>query len=216
MARPQTYTDSEITRAIQALMAEGGPVNPMRVKRRLGGGNVSRIKVLLAKTPRPSKKNGRLPADLMRALEGLVQETMLQAKKLAEHHGAKENATSAGNPAAARGAAQRRIAELESELARSRQYIAQLETQQTQDRQAIATHAKEQAAAAEATSRLHSALRNAESDLRAAQRIVDTFERSQRQDREDIRRLQTHNESLATELATLKARKEPVRKRSRA
>jgi hypothetical protein len=208
VARPQTYTDSEIVRAIQALMAEGGTVNPMRVKRRLGGGNVSRIKALLAKTrPKPTaKKNGDLPIDLTRALERLVRETVVQARALPLGYGT-IGSGGAGRKRGSAHAVKQRVAGLESELADSRQNIAQLEAQHAQDCETIATQTKARNSAAEATARLHAALRNAESDLRAAQRIIDTFERNQRQDREDIRRLQARNEDLVAELATLRARK---------
>jgi septal ring factor EnvC (AmiA/AmiB activator) len=52
---------------------------------------------------------------------------------------------------------------------------------------------------------LKAALRNAESDLRATQQMIESFERNQRQDRGEIRQLQKRIENLVAELATLKA-----------
>ena len=53
---------------------------------------------------------------------------------------------------------------------------------------------------------LQSALRNAESDFRAAQRMIDTFERNRREDRDEIRDLQKRIEDLVGEITLLKVR----------
>ena len=52
---------------------------------------------------------------------------------------------------------------------------------------------------------LRAALRNAESDLRATQKVVENFERNQRQDRSELRQSQNRIEELVGEVATLKA-----------
>jgi hypothetical protein len=49
MSRPQKYTDSDITSAIEFLSSTGQDINPMRVRMKLGGGNVARIKAILEK-----------------------------------------------------------------------------------------------------------------------------------------------------------------------
>lgn len=50
---------------------------------------------------------------------------------------------------------------------------------------------------------LQAALRNAESDLRATQKLIDAFERGQGRDREEIRALQKRMEELVRENASL-------------
>lgn len=52
---------------------------------------------------------------------------------------------------------------------------------------------------------LQSTLSNAESDLRAAQQVIETFERRQRQHRQDSRDLQKRIEDLVGEIAVLGA-----------
>ena len=54
--------------------------------------------------------------------------------------------------------------------------------------------------------RLKEALRNAESDLRASGKTITILERTQRQDREEIRSLHNRVEELVAELATIKAK----------
>lgn len=48
---------------------------------------------------------------------------------------------------------------------------------------------------------------DAESDLRASEKTIAVLERTQRQDREDIRSLQKRVEDLVVELATIKAKR---------
>ena len=73
MPRPQKYTDSDIAAAIQALAAEGEDVNPMRVRMRLGGGNVRRIKAILADRPDAAAPDHGDPTALPEALSREVQ-----------------------------------------------------------------------------------------------------------------------------------------------
>ena len=54
--------------------------------------------------------------------------------------------------------------------------------------------------------RLKEALRNAESDLRASGKTITILERTQRQDREEIRSLHNRVEELVEEVATIKAK----------
>src|SRR5437764_11379999 len=47
LPRPQKYTDSDIVAAIEFLASTGQDINPLRVRTRLGGGNVARIKAII-------------------------------------------------------------------------------------------------------------------------------------------------------------------------
>ena len=95
---------------------------------------------------------------------------------------------------------------MERDLAASTDLIAEVEEQRDDRDQALSALAKEKAELGQVQAGLQSALRNAESDLRAAQRVIDTFERNQRQDRDDIRGLQRRIEELVGEIAALKAK----------
>jgi hypothetical protein len=85
--RPQTYTDSEIVAAIQALAGEGEEINPMRVRMRLGGGNVGRIKAVIAKiSSEPAvtaKAAAPLPEALAREFERLSSEVAQHSLSIA-------------------------------------------------------------------------------------------------------------------------------------
>ena len=50
------------------------------------------------------------------------------------------------------------------------------------------------------------ALRSAESDVRVSEKTIAVLERTQRQDRDEIRSLQKRVEELVAELATIKAK----------
>ena len=65
---------------------------------------------------------------------------------------------------------------------------------------------QEKAELAQGFGSLQSALRNAESDVRAAQRLIDNFERNRREDRDEIRSLQMRIEGLVGEIGALKAK----------
>ena len=151
MPRPQKYTDPEIMAVMETLRAEGGEVNPMRVRMRLGGGNVTRIKAVIASMPRRETRPARpspLPQSLMRELQQVTSETARALKQLGQ----------------------------------------------------------ETAELAQGFGSLQSALRNAESDVRAAQRLIDNFERNRREDRDEIRSLQMRIEGLVGEIGALKAK----------
>jgi chromosome segregation ATPase len=100
----------------------------------------------------------------------------------------------------------KQIEDLEKDLAASTDLIAQIKEQRDDRERALDTCLREKAELVQNCSRLQSALRNAESDLRAAQRMISTFERNQRQDRQDIQGLQKRIESLISEVAVLKAK----------
>jgi hypothetical protein len=79
---------------------------------------------------------------------------------------------------------------LEKDISASAELIAGMEDQHDKTERVLDTHVKEKASLTEPCASLQSALRNAESDLRAAQRVIENFERNQRQNREEIRDLQ--------------------------
>lgn len=209
MPRPQKYTDSEIVTAAQALIAEGGEINPMRVRMRLGGGNVSRIKAVVAKMPRQeplSASPSGLPQTLVRELQQMSSEASQQFLSVVARYWTSTLAESAG-PAREENAALRgQIDGLEMEALASSEKLAQAERQRDEMDRAVKRLGKERDELAQNFGGLQSALRNAESDFRAAQRMIDTFERNRREDRDEIRDLQKRIEDLVGEIALLRAK----------
>lgn len=210
MPRPQKYTDSDIAAAIQALADEGEDVNPMRVRMRLGGGNVRRIKAVLADRPEavppPPGDPTALPEALAREVQLLFTETSRQFTALAQkcweagsvestHHARRENDR-----------LRQEIASLKTSLATSTDLVDRLERQGEEKDRVLDDRVVENTKLAQTCEGLRAALRNAESDLRASQRVIDNLERNQGQDREEIRALQKRIEGLVGETAVLKAR----------
>ncbi|MBN9538814.1 MAG: DNA-binding protein [Alphaproteobacteria bacterium] len=210
MPRPQKYTDSDIAAAIQALADEGEDVNPMRVRMRLGGGNVRRIKAVLADrpeaVPHPHGDPTALPEALSREVQLLFTETSQQITALAQkcweagsvestHHARRENDR-----------LRQEIAGLKTSLASSTDLVGRLERQGEEKDRVLDDRGVENTKLAQTSEGLRAALRNAESDLRASQRVIDNLERNQGQDREEIRALQKRIEGLVGEIAVLKAR----------
>jgi chromosome segregation ATPase len=209
MPRPQKYTDSDIAAAIQALTAEGGDVNPMRVRMRLGGGNVRRIKAILAERPDTGPQPGdraAFPDSLLHEAQLLSSETFQQIASLARKCWEAGSAASADNVRHESDQLRQEISKLERSLDTSTELVVQLERQREEKEQALNTRGAENAKLVQTSGGLRSALRNAESDLRAAQRVIDNFERNQRQDREEMRAMQKRIEGLVSEIAVLKAR----------
>ncbi len=209
MPRPQKYTDSDIAAAIQILEAEGGDVNPMRVRMRLGGGNVRRIKAILAERRRePLGPDGQadLPEALLNEVQRLFSETSQQVTALVGR--CWEAGLAASQTRTSREGARLRheIATLEGRLATSADLVARLERQRDEQVQALDATAVENEKLVQTCDGLRSALRNAESDVRAAQRVIDNLERNQRDDREEIRALQNRIEGLVAEIAVIKAK----------
>ena len=209
MPRPQKYTDSEIMAAIQALIAEGGEVNPMRVRMRLGGGNVTRIKAVIANLPRqetlPVLPSG-LPQTLVRELQYVTSEVSQQVLSVVARYWAGMLADSAGPAQKENARLRKEVEELEKEALASSERIAQAESRCDETLRSLKQIGKEKADLAQGFGSLQSALRNAESDFRAAQRVIDTFERNRREDREEIRSLQKRIEALVGEIALLKVK----------
>lgn len=210
MPRPQKYTDSDIAAAIQALAAEGEDLNPMRVRMRLGGGNVRRIKAILADRPDPADSHHGDPTALPEALSPEVQllftETSQQIAAFARkcwEAGSVEGANHARHES---DRLRQQIAGLETSLATSTDLVARLERQGEEKDRALDGTGAENTKLVQTCEGLRAALRNAESDLRASQRVIDNFERNQGKDREEIRALQKRIEGLVGEIAVLKAK----------
>lgn len=209
MPRPQRYTDTDIAAAIQALAAEGEDVNPMRVRMRLGGGNVGRIKAVIARTAiEPAlgaKVAAPLPVALARDFERLSTEAAQHVLAIATRCWVAAWAESAKGLRDEIVKQRTQIERFEKDVSASTELIAEMEDQRDKTERVIDTHIKEKTSLAETCTSLQSALRNTESDLRAAQRVIENLERNQRQDREEIRGLQRRIESLVGEIAVLKA-----------
>jgi uncharacterized coiled-coil DUF342 family protein len=209
MPRPQRYTDSEIVAAAQALIAEGGEINPMRVRMRLGGGNVSRIKAVIAKLPRrepPAPLPPGLPQTLVHELQQVAAETSQQILSVVTGFWASALAESAGSAREETARLRQQVERLELEARASSARQNEAETQREEMDRAAKKLDEEKADLAQNLASLKSALRNAESDFRAAQRMIDSFERNRREDRDEIRNLQKRIEALVGEIATLKAK----------
>jgi chromosome segregation ATPase len=221
MPRPQKYTDSEIMAAAQALIVEGGEINPMRVRMRLGGGNVSRIKAVVAKMPRQeplSASPSGLPQTLVRELQQMSSETSQQFLSVVARYWTSTLAESASPAREENAALRRQIDGLEREALASSEKLAQAERQRDEMDRAVKQLGKERDELAQNFGGLQAALRNAESDFRAAQRMIDTFERNRREDRDEIRDLQKRIEDLVGEITLLSVKasgqQQKVRSRS--
>jgi regulator of replication initiation timing len=209
MPRPQKYTDSEIMAAAQALIVEGGEINPMRVRMRLGGGNVSRIKAVVAKMPRQeplSASPSGLPQTLVRELQQMSSEASQQILSVVARYWTSTLAESAGPAREENATLRKQIDGLEREALASTERLTQAERQRDEIGRAVKQLGKERDELAQNFGGLQSALRNAESDFRAAQRMIDTFERNRREDRDQIRDLQKRIEDLVGEIALLRAK----------
>lgn len=209
MPRPQKYTDSEIMKAIESLAAAGEIVNPMRVRMRLGGGNVTRIKALIeqqaGQLAQTAASMARLPDGLSKEFQRLAADVSQQMLLLANKCWSVANAEVATALREEAARLQKRLDAVEADLVTSTDLVVKLEAERDEQDRALERCLKERDELKQQCSDLMVALRNAESDLRATQRMIEAFERNQRQDRDEIRELQRRNENLVGEIATLKA-----------
>ncbi|MGY8666215.1 DNA-binding protein [Bradyrhizobium sp. UFLA05-109] len=201
MSRPQKYTDSEIVAAAQALIAEGEKINPMRVRVRLGGGNVNRIKAIIAGMPRRRTPSPALAAHLPGALKRELQHLATETSQgillvLAKYWAATAATTASTNTIEENARLRNRIQKLENDTLVASEKIALAEGQRKENDEALKQLAIERDDLVRKLGILQSALRNAEADIRAAQRTIDGFERNRRDDREQIRDLQKRIEDL--------------------
>lgn len=207
--RPQTYSDDDIAAAVRALLAEGDDINPMRVRTRLGGGNIGRIKAVIAGLQREpalgAKATAPLPEALAREFERMAAESARHIVSIATRCWAAAWAESSksAHDASVRHRAQ--LEKLEADLSASAELIAQMEEQGAERARSLEEHMRNEADLARTCAELESAVRVAESDLRAGQQVIETFERNQRQHRQDVRDLQKRIEDLVAEIAVLKA-----------
>lgn len=209
MPRPQTYTDDDIAAAIQALAAAGDDVNPMRVRMRLGGGNIGRIKAVIANTlhePALSAKAAAPPPEMLaREFERMSAEAAQYVLSIGTRCWAAAWAQSAKTVRDENVRQGAQIERLEADVRASSDLIAQMEEQAGERERILDGHLREKADLARTCADVRSTLSKAESDLRAAQQVIETLERNQRQDRQDIRDLQKRIEDLVGEIAVLKA-----------
>ncbi|WP_431015474.1 hypothetical protein [Bradyrhizobium pachyrhizi] len=221
MPRPQKYTDSQIVAAAQALIAQGEEINPMRVRMRLGGGNVKRIKTVLAGMPRRRSQGpapaGRLPPALKRELLHLTAGASQEILLLLAKYWAGVPTASTNTIGKENAGPQSRITDLERDGLALSEKLALAESQREETERAMKQVATEKDDLARNFGSLQSALRNAEADFRAAQRTIESFERHRREDREQIRDLHKRIEEMIGEIAQLKtnAAGGPQQKRSR-
>ena len=208
MPRPPKYTDDDIAEAIDSLIADGKEVNPSRIKQRLGGGNIERIKAIIDRRgvdPRAAEQGGTdLPPPVLAELKRHNDQSLKVIQRLATKlwKSARDEAQKGKQDegASLRG----RILELEKELSRSNGSVREFERNNLEERQEREKVTKDRNELSEQCRQLTAALRNAESDLRASERVISVLERSQRQDRDEIRLLQKRVEELLTELTSIR------------
>ena len=208
MPRPPKYTDDDIAEAINSLIVEGKEINPSRIKQRLGGGNVERIKAIIdRRSIDPGAAGLRetdLPppvlAELMRHNDQSRKETQQLVTKLWQS--ALDEARKGKQDESA--SLRDRLSELEEALSRSNDSTRELERINSELRREREKVTKDRDELSEQCRQSTAALRNAESDLRASERVISVLERSQRQDRDEIRSLQKRVEELLTELTSIR------------
>ena len=209
MPRPQTYSDDDIAAAVRALLAEGDDINPMRVRTRLGGGNIGRIKAVIAGLQREpglgAKAAAPLPEVLAHEFERISAEAAQHIVSVATRCWAAAWAKSSKTAHDANVRHRAQIEKLEADVGASAELIAQMEEQGSERQRTLEEHMRNEADLARTCAELQSAVRAAESDLRAGQQVIETFERNQRQHRQDIRDLQKRIEDLVGQIAVLKA-----------
>ena len=211
MPRPPKYTDDDIAEAIDSLINEGKEVNPSRIKQRLGGGNIERIKAVIDRKdvdPDAAEQGGTdLPPPVLAELRRHNDQTLKVVQRLVTKlwKSARDEAQKGKQDegASLRG----RILELEKELWRSNGSVRELERNNLEERQEREKVTKDRNELSEQCRQLTAALRNAESDIRASERVISVLERSQRQDRDEIRSLQKRIEGLVIENAAIKVQK---------
>lgn len=209
MPRPQKYTDSDIANAIEFLAAEGEDVNPMRVRMRLGGGNVARIKNIIEQKSgqfaqsMPSVK--QTPEGLLGEFQRLSGEVSQQIALLANKFWTAALTEAASRVRDENVRLRKHLERVEADLVSSNDCFLQIQRERDGIRRDLGLHVRERDEFAQQCADLKAALRNAESDLRAANKVIETLERNAQEDRSEIRQLQKRIEELVAELATLKA-----------
>ncbi|MDA9538801.1 hypothetical protein ACM41_22065 [Bradyrhizobium sp. CCBAU 21362] len=182
----------------------------MRVRMRLGGGNVKRIKTVLAGMPRRLSQGpalaGRLPPTLKRELLHLTAEASQEILLLFAQYWAGVPTASTNTIGEEHAGPRTRIAHLEKDMLALSEKLALAESQREEMERGMKQVAIERDDLARNFASLQSALRNAEADFRAAQRTIESFERHRREDREQIRDLHKRIEEMIGEIAQLKTK----------
>jgi DNA repair exonuclease SbcCD ATPase subunit len=180
----------------------------MRVRMRLGGGNVTRIKAVIASMPRQETlpTPPPLPQTLVRELQHVTSEASQQILSIVARYWTSTLAGSAGPALEENARLRKQVEDLENEALASLERLAQAESQHDETGRALKQLGQAKADLAQSFGSLQSALRNAESDFRAAQQLIDSFERNRREDRDEIRSLQKRIEGLVGEIGALKGK----------
>lgn len=207
MPRPQKYSDEDIAEAIDSLIGEGKEVNPSRVKHLLGGGNIERIKAVIEQKSVGSRNAAAdssdfppaMMAELRRYNDRGAEEILRLAARLWQSACDELSRGQEKESIVLR----RRISDLEEKLVEADRQLEQATSATQRESGTFTTENKQ---LVEQCARLKEALRNAESDVRASEKTIMVLERTQRQDRDEIRSLQKRVEELVAELATAKAK----------
>ncbi|MGK2740355.1 DNA-binding protein [Tepidicaulis sp. LMO-SS28] len=207
MPRPQKYSDDDISVAIDSLLGAGKEVNPSRVKHLLGGGNIERIKAVIEKKSLGSRNAAAdspdLPSAMMVELRRHNDQGADEIRRLAAKLWQLAYDELSRGQEKESIVLRRRIADLEEELAEADRRLENAKSESPGEGETFTDENKQ---FTEQCEYLKEALRNAESDVRASEKIIAVLERTQRQDRDEIRSLQKRVEELVTELATIKAK----------
>jgi chromosome segregation ATPase len=143
---------------------------------------------------------------LVRDLQQVTSEASQQILSIVASYWTSTLAGSAGLAREENARLRKQVEDLENEALASAERLAQTESQRDEAGRALKELGQEKAELAQGFGSLQSALRNAESDVRAAQRLIDNFERNRREDRDEIRSLQMRIEGLVGEIGALKAK----------
>jgi chromosome segregation ATPase len=146
------------------------------------------------------------PQTLVRELQQVTSEASQQILSVVARYWTSMLAESAGPAREENATLRKQIDGLEREALASSERLAQAESLRDEIDRTLKQVGKERDELAQNFGGLQSALRNAESDFRAAQRMIDTFERNRREDRDEIRHLQKRIEDLVGEIALLRAK----------
>lgn len=208
MPRPPKYSDTDISNAIQSLVAKGEAVNPTRVRAVLGGGSATRIRAVLEKYAADTETGATasgMPNALRRLAQGESAKAVEQVISLVHRCWSIARDEAAATVQADSSSRDEQVSLLTTDLAAADDRCLRAE----QERDRLATELEVIATKRDVLERerdsLAEALRNAESDLRAMRMAIGHFENSQRRDRDEVRTLQRRVEGLLVELTALRA-----------
>ncbi|MES1989851.1 MAG: DNA-binding protein [Pseudomonadota bacterium] len=206
MSRRAKYTDSDIIEAVRVVMTGGGKLSPHKVQQQLGGGNIKRITAVIklaageisASTETTIPMPFPLSDEIKEASQQMAAQMLVVAQKCWSIACGSETVMSAKSEKMLIS-----FKELERNFLASSIRVAQLESDQNEKVLALKESGQLVAELNQQCSNFKEALRGAESDLRAAQKIAESYERNQRHDRDEISRLHSKIENLVAERAAL-------------